>query len=754
MKKYRNFLLIACFAISFYQSFSQQISITLDGSGAQALGCCNLCGNDYWCVNKPDSCGTSAAADTIFFFDSISSGNRITGISLIYYGASCGAGTVTTFINNIPLVAVTDSANNCICSACDTIISSTFSDSCGVPATQYNYGNWNLLIIAPDSAFCYDRIEVIFSYDSILFLVNPISGPDTVCTGDSVQYSILPVECAVLYEWFIPSGWTIVSGQGTNSVTVISDTTDGLLSVRMISSAGDTGFSAMSVSALAVPGNPGTITGNTSVCFNTTVPYSILPVPGASYYIWYLPSSWNIISGDSTDNISVNVGNSSGNVCVRAANSCGTSAQSCISVTKTNIPTMPGSISGQTSLCSNNSATYSINSVFGATTYLWTVPAGSVITAGQGTTAINNTYGTSGGVICVSAGNFCGYSNPQCLSVNILNPPPDPFAILGPATLCAGSNAVYTIAVGTDGATWSWSVPAGTNINYGQGNDTLYVTFGTTSGNISVIGSNVCGSTSPVSLFVNVIDLSADLSIVNIPCYGQCTGSATVVVTGGGAPYTYLWNPSGQTGSTATGLCAGTHSYSVWDNNGCNLAESFTITQPPVLVVSPPNDDTICEEQFTGLTVSATGGTTPYSFTWAPADGLSATTGPAVIAGPDATTQYTILAIDANSCFDTAIVTVFVDSCSGIDFRFLSNRWSVFPNPSIGKVIIESAYPVAEYFSIQIFGITGIRFLVENDHGMGSRVRKTIDLSELPRGIYLLKITSSLRTDLFKLIKE
>ena len=49
-------------------------------------------------------------------------------------------------------------------------------------------------------------------------LPNLISGPTTVCTRSVEQYSISNYEGLTFFEWNIPSGVSIVSGQGTNSV--------------------------------------------------------------------------------------------------------------------------------------------------------------------------------------------------------------------------------------------------------------------------------------------------------------------------------------------------------------------------------------------------------------------------------------------------------------------------------------------------------------------------------------------------------
>jgi gliding motility-associated-like protein len=70
------------------------------------------------------------------------------------------------------------------------------------------------------------------------------------------------------------------------------------------------------------------------------------------------------------------------------------------------------------------------------------------------------------------------------------------------------------------------------------------------------------------------------LTTVPTTCSATPTGSATVAVSGGIAPYQYLWDPSLQTTPTATALQAGTYSVSVVDANGCIVTSNATVTSP------------------------------------------------------------------------------------------------------------------------------------------------------------------------------
>ena len=64
-------------------------------------------------------------------------------------------------------------------------------------------------------------------------------------------------------------------------------------------------------------------------------------------------------------------------------------------------------------------------------------------------------------------------------------------------------------------------------------------------------------------------------------CYGGQYGTAQVLIYDGEPTFSYDWSdnvPSGQTGSTISGLTAGTYSVEVTDSSGCSQTHNFTIT--------------------------------------------------------------------------------------------------------------------------------------------------------------------------------
>ncbi|MCB0379780.1 MAG: PKD domain-containing protein [Flavobacteriales bacterium] len=168
----------------------------------------------------------------------------------------------------------------------------------------------------------------------------------------------------------------------------------------------------------------------------------------------------------------------------------------------------------------------------------------------------------------------------------------------------------------------------------------------------TVTDFNGCSVTHSVTI-PNLSGPQVDSStFTNVLCFGGNNASATVYVSGGGFPYTYLWNdPLAQTTPSATNLTAGTYIVSVTDTNGCNLTRSFTINQPSDLVLTTGGTDPTCNGYADGFTwVNVVGGTTPYSYSWNdPLTQLndSALNLPANAGG------YTVTVTDSNGCVAT-----------------------------------------------------------------------------------------------------
>jgi len=169
----------------------------------------------------------------------------------------------------------------------------------------------------------------------------------------------------------------------------------------------------------------------------------------------------------------------------------------------------------------------------------------------------------------------------------------------------------------------------------------------------SIIGS-ACADTIVDTVLGSVPPtVSVTQPSTNISCYGGSNGTATAAASGGAGLFTYLWSPGGQTNSVATNLSAGTYSVNVIDANGCITSATAIITQPTALTLSTTNTPAKCNGDKTGsASVTANGGTPPYTYSWAPGGGNSSS------ANNLAAGTYTVTVTDANSCTNTATVSV------------------------------------------------------------------------------------------------
>ena len=87
----------------------------------------------------------------------------------------------------------------------------------------------------------------------------------------------------------------------------------------------------------------------------------------------------------------------------------------------------------------------------------------------------------------------------------------------------------------------------------------------------------------------------------NPVCYGYCDGSATVNPIDGISPYTFMWN-NNQTTQTATNLCSGNYSVTIYDANNCPATQNVTLVDPPQVTINPITGlDTICYNSTTNL---------------------------------------------------------------------------------------------------------------------------------------------------------
>jgi gliding motility-associated-like protein len=211
---------------------------------------------------------------------------------------------------------------------------------------------------------------------------------------------------------------------------------------------------------------------------------------------------------------------------------------------------------------------------------------------------------------------------------------------------CIGGNTAsidVTVSGGLLPYTYSWAGPNGFTAS---SQDLL----GLAAGSYLLTTTDFLSCSKDITvLIVNSLALSVILDSTNISCNNLNDGTASVNVSGGTTPYTYLWNdPLAQTVNTATGLAAGTYQIFVTDFNGCRDTTQVNLTEPDSLLLNIDNvGNFLCNGANAGsISVSTSGGTAPYTYIWTNGGGSNEDLSN-VSAG-----SYTLTVTDINACSD------------------------------------------------------------------------------------------------------
>jgi hypothetical protein len=290
------------------------------------------------------------------------------------------------------------------------------------------------------------------------------------------------------------------------------------------------------------------------------------------------------------------------------------------------------SISGTGAVCSGNSVTLTAT---GASTYTWSANAGGSNSSAVNITVYNsNSYSVVGASTdgCLSSASFSVTENPS----------PVVIATATSQTICAGS-VTYLSASGASAYSWA---PGGSLNSTTAANVTSYPTINTTY-TLTGTDGNGCTNIDTITITVNSPP-SIYTGGANISCYGLCDGNTTAT----GSSATYTWSTGDHT-AQITNLCAGTYTVSGTDVNGCISTVIAYVTQPPALTAyaNAANNVSCYLGNDGSVSVSASGGNAPYTYSWSPAGGTLATTGNSLQAG-----NYTATVTDANGCTTTATI--------------------------------------------------------------------------------------------------
>ena len=396
-------------------------------------------------------------------------------------------------------------------------------------------------------------------------------------------------------------------------------------------------------------------------CFGGNNGSSIVSVSGGTYPYFFL---WDAAAGNQTDSVAIGLFAGNYQVVVTDSNNCADSATTTITEPATaitlTINTSPVScFGGDDGLATATPA--------GGTppyTYLWDPTTGNQTDS----TAINLSAGTYG--VLVADINDCVYEP----GVVIYEPTPMLVTTSSLDVNCfAGSDGEASVSVtgGISPYTILWDAATGNQ----AGTTASNLDFGIYQ--VSITDSNGCLVDTSIAVGQPIAGIALSGSTVDLDCFGDADGSATVSITGGTVPYTILWDAAAanQTDTIAINLSAQSYQVMVTDTNDCIDSLTLTVAEPDLLVATI--SDSIAVNCFGGndgsATVSVTGGTTPYAYLWnAAANNQTDSTATNLSVG-----TYSVIVTDTNGCTDSTAI-VISEPLGAITLAFTTTAVSCF----------------------------------------------------------------------------
>ena len=491
-----------------------------------------------------------------------------------------------------------------------------------------------------------------------------ITGPATVCQNTYQTYSV-PAIANVSppdYHWAVPTGATIISGQGTTSIQVhfTSTTTTPPISVYGSNSCdnGASSTKAVVINQAPIPNYPGqsVVSGNQATLNGTVTP------AGTYTYVWAPAAKLSTPSTGATPTTTF-LTTPQTYTCTVTNSVTGCDSVFAVIVNVTGIPlAITATSASPTATCLGGTINLSVTAQGGTGSYTYAWSSNPVANAGMSNTTTVTPTSTP-----TVAGSYI-YTVTVTDAVSLLTVTqtlaavtiyPNPSGSISSQTnvSCFGnSTGTVTIAGSSGTAPFQYSIDGGTTYQASGTFNNLAV------GPYSVTIKDIhnCTVTVPVTITQPAAALSSSITAgpVNVLCFGLATGSVTVAGAGGTTAYQYSINggTTYQASGTFSGLSAGSYTVIVKDAKACTVNQAVIITQPLAALAASISAQTNvnCFGNNTGsATVTATDGTGPYTYSWNTAPVQTTATASNLIAG-----IYSVTVTDNNLCATTAPVTI------------------------------------------------------------------------------------------------
>jgi PKD repeat protein len=303
---------------------------------------------------------------------------------------------------------------------------------------------------------------------------------------------------------------------------------------------------------------------------------------------------------------------------------------------------------------------------------------------------------------------------------------PDADFTASPTAGCGSVTTEFTDASTNTPTSWAWTFTGGVPATSTDQNP-IVVFSGSGSYNVTLIATNANGSDTITKN--GYITVSAPVLVSLTPTSANCgasDGAVTSNATGGNNTYSYAWSGRSDTTANLTGVPAGTYVVTV-TSNGCSATAGATVGNVSTLTATTASVPAATSVSSDGTaTVTATGGTAPYTYAWSNGQTTATATGL-----DDGT--YTVTVTDAQNCSSIHSVTVTV--LVGLnDVETADMTFSVAPNPATNSLRINFSNQVEGTGAI--YGVDGKLFTT---FSINNQI-EVVDIVTLPAGVYIVQV--------------
>lgn len=373
--------------------------------------------------------------------------------------------------------------------------------------------------------------------------------------------------------------------------------------------------------------------------------------------------------------------------------------------------------------CGQTNGQLTINALGGSSPYQYSINGGSTFSASSTFNNLNaGTY-----TVTVSDANNCTQSTTAVIDNSATN-----FTIStsGDQAICSGNTLTISASGVPTGGSYNWDQGIGTGASH-----TISPTANTTY-TVTGTDANGCSTTESISVTVTqtpVVSITPTNTTI-------CEGETTTLVANGAQ--TYTWNV-GSAGNTLTVAPTITTTYSVIGQNGAcassSTAQIINVNALPT-VVANANSTSVLVNETINFDESGSNAT---SYNWDFGDGSTSSLASDSHSYTSVGTYTVTLTGNLNGCTSTDIITINVDDASGLEEQ---HSWwaNLYPNPSNGIATIQLTNTTIQT-ELYVFDVQG-KLVIDPMIISPNENTKTIDLSNLNEGVYVLRFTNGIES--------